>query len=56
MPNTLPDNLSAPEIFLLTSAATLLGAVKWLEKHPPLPEKWEYLNCKVMDEIASANA
>jgi hypothetical protein len=55
MPNTLPDDLSAPELFLLNSAARLLGAVNWLEKHPPLPEKWDYLNNKVMDKIVSAH-
>ena len=54
MPNTLPDDLSDPELFLLNSAARLLGAVNWLEKHPPLPEKCDYLNGKVMDEIVSA--
>ena len=54
MPNTLPDDLSGPELFLLNSAARLLRAVNWLEKHPPLSEKWDYLNGKVMDEIVSA--
>ena len=54
MPNTLTDDLSAPELFLLNSAARLLAVVTWLEKHPPLPEKWDYLNGKVMDEIVSA--
>jgi hypothetical protein len=55
MPNNVSNDLSAPELFLLKSAARLLGAVRWLEEHPPLPEKWEYLNGKVMDEIVSAH-
>jgi hypothetical protein len=48
------EYLSSPEGILLISAAKLLTAVKWLEAHPPLPEKWEYLNSKVKEEIVSA--
>lgn len=53
MPNNLPEVLTPPEAMLLTSAARLLTAVRWLEEHPPLPEKWEYLNSKVKEEIVS---
>ena len=53
MPNNRPEDLSPPELFLLKSAARLLGAVRWLEEHPPPPEKWDFLNKKVREEIVS---
>jgi hypothetical protein len=53
MPNNRPEMLSTPEFLLLKSAANLLAAVKWLEEHPPLPEKLDYLNSKAKDEIVS---
>jgi hypothetical protein len=53
MPRNPPQDLSPPEFLLLKSAAKLLVAVRWLQEHPPLPEKLEYLNSKVKDEIVS---
>ena len=46
--------LTSNEGVLLISASKLLTAVKWLEAHPPLPEKWEYLNSMAREEIVSA--
>jgi hypothetical protein len=53
MPTKPLKELTGVEIYLLKSAARLLTAVNWLAEYPPLPEKWEYLNGKVKDEIVS---
>ncbi|KAN0139736.1 hypothetical protein V8E53_002398 [Lactarius tabidus] len=45
------EELSSVEVMLLHGAARLLTAVKWIAEHPPLPEKWAYLNEKVNEEI-----
>ncbi|KAN0131148.1 hypothetical protein V8E53_011040 [Lactarius tabidus] len=45
------EELSSVEVILLHGAARLLTAVKWIAEHPPLPEKWTYLNEKVNEEI-----
>ncbi|KAN0131097.1 hypothetical protein V8E53_011098 [Lactarius tabidus] len=50
-PKPREEELSSVEIMLLHGAARLLTAVKWIAEHPPLPEKWGYLNEKVMEEI-----
>jgi uncharacterized membrane protein len=47
------EELSSVEVILLHGAARLLTAVKWIAEHPPLPEKWTYLNEKVNEEIVS---
>jgi hypothetical protein len=50
---TRPQELTSAEFFLLKPAARLLTAVTWLQEHPPLPEKVDYLNKKVKGEIVS---
>ncbi|KAN0131092.1 hypothetical protein V8E53_011093 [Lactarius tabidus] len=40
------EELSSVEVILLHGAVRLLTAVKWIAEHPPLPEKWTYLNEK----------
>ncbi|KAN0141481.1 hypothetical protein V8E53_000726 [Lactarius tabidus] len=50
------EELSSVEVILLHGAARLLTAVKWIAEHPPLPEKWTYLNEKVNEEIRSIGA
>ena len=51
MADERPESLSTMEFFLIKSAAKLLGAVRWLEEHPPPPEKMDWLNSKVKAEI-----
>jgi predicted nicotinamide N-methyase len=53
MPPKPLEELTAVEISLLGIAARLQVAVKWVERHPPLPDKWAYLNTKVKAEIVS---
>ena len=48
-----PESLSTTEFFLIKSAAKLLGAVQWLEEHPPPPQKMDWLNGKVKAELVS---
>jgi hypothetical protein len=55
MPPKPLEELTAVEIALLGIAARLQVAVKWVERHPPLPDKWAYLNAKVKDEIVGVN-
>jgi hypothetical protein len=52
-PKPREEELSSVEIMLLHGAVRLLTAVKWITEHPPLPEKWGYLNEKVTEEIVS---
>ena len=53
MPPKPLEELTALEITLLGTAARLQEVVKWVERNPPLPDKWAYLNAKVKDEIVS---
>ena len=53
MSQSRPEDLTPPETILLTSAARLLAAVKWLSANPPPPEEWVQLNKKVKEEIVS---
>jgi hypothetical protein len=55
MPPKPANELTAVEGFLLNAAARLLTAVQWLAEHPPLEEKWDYLNIKVKEEIVSTH-
>ncbi|KAN0140677.1 hypothetical protein V8E53_001504 [Lactarius tabidus] len=55
-PKPREEELSSVEIMLLHGAARLLTVVKWIAEHPPLPEKWGYLNEKVTEEIRSIGA
>ncbi|KAN0139729.1 hypothetical protein V8E53_002391 [Lactarius tabidus] len=55
-PKPWEEELSSVEIMLLHGAARLLTVVKWIAEHPPLPEKWGYLNEKVTEEIHSIGA
>ena len=51
MPPKPLKELTAVEVSLLSIAARLQAAVKWVERKPPTPEKWAYLNGKVKDEL-----
>ena len=53
MSDNVLDELSAPELILLKSAARLLEVVRWLQEHPPLPEQWDYFNDRAREEIVS---
>ena len=53
MPPKPLEELTAVEVSLLSIAARLQAAVKWVERNPPKPEKWAYLNGKVKDELVS---
>jgi hypothetical protein len=53
MPPKPLEELTGVEIYLIGTAARLQTAVKWVERHPPVPEKWAYLNAKVKEEIVS---
>ena len=54
MPAKPAEELTQLEVSLLTIAARLLVAVWYVLENPPLPEKWAYLNEKVMDKLVSA--
>ena len=53
MPPKPLEELTGVENYLLTTASRLQAAVKWVEQHPPPPDKWAYLNAKVKEEIVS---
>ena len=54
MPAKPAEELTQLEASLLSIAARLLAAVRYVSENPPLPEKWTYSNEKVMDELVSA--
>jgi hypothetical protein len=54
MPAKPAEELTQLEASLLTIAARLLAAVRYVLENPPLPKKWAYLNEKVMDKLVSA--
>jgi hypothetical protein len=56
MPPKPLEDLTGAENVLLTTAAKLQAAVHWVERHPPTPEKFAYMNAKVMEEIVSASS
>jgi hypothetical protein len=56
MPPKPLQDLTGVENALLTTAAKLQDAVHWVERHPPTPEKWAYMNAKVMEEIVSVRS
>ena len=55
MPLKQVEELTTVETYLLSTAARLQAAAKWVVCNSPPPNKWPYLNAKVMDKIVSIN-
>ena len=53
MPPKPLEDLTGAENVLLTTAARLQAAVHWVERNPPTPDRFAYLNAKVLEEIVS---
>ncbi|KAN0128960.1 hypothetical protein V8E53_013222 [Lactarius tabidus] len=52
MPPKPLEESTGLENYMLYKAAKLLAAVRWVAENPPMPEKEDYLNKMVLEEIA----
>jgi hypothetical protein len=53
MPPKPLEESTGLENYMLYKAAKLLAAVRWVAENPPTPEKEDYLNKMVLEEIVS---
>ncbi|KAN0139734.1 hypothetical protein V8E53_002396, partial [Lactarius tabidus] len=53
MPSKPLEESTGLENYMLYKAAKLLAAVRWVAENPPMPEKENYLNKIVLEEIGS---